>query len=387
MKANAANERIKRDYFRWLGEAKGRDEATIDAVARALARFEDSTRRTDFKKFHWEQAVAFRKRLADAVNARTGEKLSKTTMLAMLRDLKGFFEWLSREPGYRASLNYADAAYFSLTGKEEAIARARRETRAPSVEQMGAVLAAMPEDTIWERRDRALLAFACLTGARVSALASFQLGDVDVASRHVDQDARHVRTKGGKTFRNFFMPWVENALEVVAHWTRELAADHLWGPGDPLFPPTVNRPSEGRGFAPAGLSRKPWASSEPVREAFHRAFAAVGLPYFNPHSLRTMLVRHAMNLGFSPEQMKALSQNLGHADVLTTFTSYGSVPTHRQGELIRGLSVSPSPGVDADQVAALKALIARIEAGRPPSLPDTPSSGALSRAEAVDGAN
>jgi hypothetical protein len=83
MRTNAANERIKRDYFRWLGEAKGRDEATIDGVARALARFEDSTRRTDFRRSHWEQAAAFRRSLADAVNARTGDKLSKTTMLAM----------------------------------------------------------------------------------------------------------------------------------------------------------------------------------------------------------------------------------------------------------------------------------------------------------------
>jgi hypothetical protein len=48
-----------------------------------------------------------------------------------------------------------------------------------------------------------------------------------------------------------------------------------------------------------------------------------------------MLVRHAMTLDLSPEEMKAWSQNLGHADVLTTFTSYGQVPVHRQGELIR----------------------------------------------------
>jgi integrase len=226
----------------------------------------------------------------------------------------------------------------------------------------------MPAATVWERRDRALVAFASLTGARVSALASFRLGDVDVASRQVDQDARHVRTKGGKTFRTFFMPWVENALDIVADWTRELTADHLWGPGDPLFPPTVNRPSDGSGFEPAGLSRNPWASSEPVREAFHRAFAAAGLPYFNPHSLRTMLVRHAMNLGFSPEQMKALSQNLGHADVLTTFTSYGSVPTHRQGELIRAMTSNAAANVATDQIQALEALVATMKAGGVPSL-------------------
>ena len=42
-KTNAANERIKRDYFRYLREAHGRDEATIDGVAKSLARFEEAT--------------------------------------------------------------------------------------------------------------------------------------------------------------------------------------------------------------------------------------------------------------------------------------------------------------------------------------------------------
>jgi len=68
---------------------------------------------------------------------------------------------------------------------------------------------------------------------------------------------------------------------------------------------------------------------------FRRAFAAASLPSFNPHSFRDMLVRHAMTRDLTPEQMKAWSQNLGHADVLTTLTSYGHVPSHRQAELIR----------------------------------------------------
>ena len=37
----------------------------------------------------------------------------------------------------------------------------------------------------------------------------------------------------------------------------------------------------------------------------------------------------------TPEQFKAWSQNLGHESPLTTFTSYGKVSLHRQGELIR----------------------------------------------------
>lgn len=41
-KHNAANERIKHEYFLYLAEAKGRDPATVDGVAKALARFEVS---------------------------------------------------------------------------------------------------------------------------------------------------------------------------------------------------------------------------------------------------------------------------------------------------------------------------------------------------------
>lgn len=98
------------------------------------------------------------------------------------------------------------------------------------------------------------------------------------------------------------------------------------------------------GFQPVGLSRHGWST---------------GLPYFNPHSFRDMLVRHAMALDLSPEQMKAWSQNLGHADVLTTFTSYEAVPMHKQGELIKsGIVKAVVPSMDND--ALLAALAARL---------------------------
>lgn len=62
---NANNERIKRQYFAYLKEAKRYSEATVDAVAEALFRFEADTRFRDFKAFHFEQAIAFKKRLAE----------------------------------------------------------------------------------------------------------------------------------------------------------------------------------------------------------------------------------------------------------------------------------------------------------------------------------
>lgn len=361
MKINAQNERVKREYFQYLRQANGRDEATIDGVAKALVRFEDSTSRRPFRKFHREQAVAFKSRLAEAVNARTGERLSKATMLSTLRELRAFFLWLAREPGFKSCIAYSDADYFNLSDKEVAVARARREKAVPTLDQVRRVFSSMPSATPLERRDRALIAFAMLTGARVSALASFRLGHVDIAAGFVEQDARTVRTKASKTFRTFFFPVDEAALEIVSEWTAELARDHLWGPGDPLFPSTEMAvdPVHG-GFMPAGLARRCWQGTTAINGIFRRAFQGAGLPYFNPHSFRDMLVRHGMAMKLTPEQMKAWSQNLGHANVMTTLTSYGQVPTHRQGELIRAMgATSDATLLDDPDVIELLARLSR----------------------------
>ena len=345
-KHNAANERVKRDYFAFLREAKGRDTATIDRVAQSLAKFEASTRHKDFKRFHKQQAVAFKKRLGEAINVKSGERLSKATVQSTLRDLKAFFEWLAREPGFRSHLSYSDADYFNLSEKDTAIARARREKRVPSLEQVRRVLDAMPAATALERRDRALVAFAAITGARVNALASIRLEHVDFAGGFVEQDARTVRTKFAKTFRTYFMPVCEGALKIVEEWIRELCEGELWGPSDPLFPATTMSIGADGSFQPTGLARHGWASTGPVRAVFRKAFKAAGLPYYNPHTFRDMLVRHAMAMDLSVMEMKAWSQNLGHTDLMTTFTSYGNVPTYKQGELIRATRTGGSGDLD-----------------------------------------
>jgi integrase len=370
-KHNAANERIKREYFRYLAEAKGRDVATIDGVAKSLARFEEATKAKEFKRFHREQAVAFKARLAAAANARTGERLSKATLLSTMRDLRDFFFWLAHLPGFKSHIAYADADYFSLSDKDVAVARARREKRVPTLEQVHHVLSIMPTTTPLERRDRAMIAFAALTAARVGALASFRLGHVDLAGGFVDQDARTVRTKFAKSFRTYVMPVGGDALGIVRDWIDELTREHLWGPSDPLFPATVMGLNEAGSFTPTGLARTGWSTTAPVREIFKRAFAKASLPYFNPHSFRDMMVRHAMTLNLSAEAMKAWSQNLGHADVLTTFTSYGSVPVHRQGELIHAARQARDTPARRDQIASLEFLLAGLKAGTA----DDPSKG------------
>lgn len=90
-KHNPANERIKRKYFRYLKEAKRHSEPTIDAAAKALNRFEVYNKFLDFKSFHFEQAIAFKRHLAAQKAQRSGKKLSKATLHSTLSHLKRFF--------------------------------------------------------------------------------------------------------------------------------------------------------------------------------------------------------------------------------------------------------------------------------------------------------
>ena len=135
-KYNPDNERIKRKYFAFLKEAKRNSEATIDATAKALIRFEEYTRYRDFKAFHFQQAIAFKKSLADQKGEQSGQYLSKATLHATLTQLKRFFQWLAYQPGYKSRLQYADAEYFNLSSKDTRIATTKRQQTAPTLEQI-----------------------------------------------------------------------------------------------------------------------------------------------------------------------------------------------------------------------------------------------------------
>jgi len=171
---NPQNERIKRAYFTYLAEAKGFSEATLDGVAKALNRFETYTKFRDFKTFRIEQAKGFKVHLADQRSLRFKERLSKATLYATLNALKQFFSWLAGQPGYKSRISYSDADYFNLSAKETRIAKAHRDARVPTLEQIRHVIQTMPASTEIERRDRALIAFTILTGARDGAIASFK---------------------------------------------------------------------------------------------------------------------------------------------------------------------------------------------------------------------
>lgn len=360
-KHNAANTRIKREYFIYLKEAMRRDESSIDAVAKALSRFEEANGHKDFRKFHKQQAMAFKKKLDTQNSVQTGKPLSRATVHSTLSILKAFFLWLAIQPGYKSKIAFDDAHYFNLSEKDVRIAKASREKPVPTLAQIHHVLASMPAGTDIELRNRALIAFAILTGARDGAMASLKLKHIDLDEGVVHQDARDVRTKASKSFSTWFFPVGGDALQIFTDWCQHLTKNLLWSDDDPLFPKTqIGLGPEG-GFVPIGLAREGWKSAGPIRDIFKAAFEAAGLPYFNPHSFRNTLALLGERETSNTEAFKIWSQNLGHEQMLTTLTSYGTVPKHRQAEVMKAFALPRSDDESDLATPEILALLAALK--------------------------
>lgn len=327
------NERLKLAYQDCLRHREGLDHKTIDKAMTALRQFEESTGCQPFRRFNKDQAIAFKDWLDLARNTRTGKPLSKATIATTLRAVREFFRWLAGQHGYKRAIGGEDWKYFRPARKDARAAQASTPRQVPSAEQVRRAFDAMPDRTSHEKRDKALIAFLILTGARIGAVASLRLKHIDLDRRHVFQDAREVNTKNAKTMNTTFFPMGEDYVAALGGYLAHLKDDLFFGPEDAVFPKTeivrgIN------GFEARGLSRLPFASTAPLNEIVKEAFATVQLPRYTPHSFRHMLALHGDKICPSRETFKAWSQNMGHTSVLTTVSSYMPVSADAQRDII-----------------------------------------------------
>ena len=162
-----------------------------------------------------------------------------------------------------------------------------------------------------------------------------------------------------------FFPVGADLEAIVSDWIRFLQSERLWGPDDPLFPPSKCERTQNGVFENVGFARTHWKSAATIRAVFRKAFEAAGLPYSNPHVLRDTLTMLGEQTCAGPEEFKAWSQNLGHDNVLTTFTSYGNLTQHRQDELLERMAerqqADPAEPPQRPLMAIDPAVLERIE--------------------------
>lgn len=127
------------------------------------------------------------------------------------------------------------------------------------------------------------------------------------------------------------------------------------------FPPlpraSCSAPAGDLCFRVAGIEPIHWSDASPVRTIFRQAFARAGFPCFAPHSFRHRHGHLMQAVCRTHEQRKAWSRNLGHENIGTTPTSYGTIDPHRQGDIIGRISLdATNPDIEVlDEIGALVA--------------------------------
>jgi len=333
---NPANERIKRQYFGYLRDADGLADVSIDHAARAICAFEQFTKAKDLHQLSPKDATAWRQHLLRGRGRIATELSSRATVRSKLLLMKKFVVWLSQQAGFRSKIAAADAAYFDLPRRDRRLVNERRNESAPSLDQLRHIISLMPSKTDRQLRDRALLAFLLLTGARVTATTSFKLKHVSADRLGINQDARTVRTKGGRSFVTAFFPVGNDIRQMFLEWFDHLRLKLHYGPDDPLFP-TCDVFASVRG-EDSKLNPKHWTGPDPIRAICRSAFERAGIPYHPPHTIRRTLAVLGEELCKTGEEMKAWSQNLGHLEVLTTMLSYGALSDRHQLVVMNRLS-------------------------------------------------
>lgn len=337
VKYNAENERIKRKYLEWEREANGKSDSTVTNIQHHLYQYEQYTGLKNFRCFSKDDAIGFKKDLLRRKAMRTRQLVSKSSLLHATRSLGDFFRWLAAQPGYKSRIRPSDIAYFNLQDKEISIARAPKPKRYPTLEQIEHVVKSMPADTDIQKRNRTLIAFMAVSGARIQAIASLKLKHIRLEEQRIEQRPDEVNTKNSKLIVTFFFPVGDFLIQIVVDWINFLKKDKLCDDNAPLFPIAALELDPNDKFSRTGLGATQCKSTTSLRRVVAAAFANAGLGYYNPHSFRNTLIQLGYQRCTTPEEFKAWSQNIGHNSPLTTFTSYGSIDERRQGDIITGL--------------------------------------------------
>ncbi|UWR32322.1 tyrosine-type recombinase/integrase [Sulfitobacter sp. W027] len=322
------NDRI---VYEWQAFAGKYSPKTVQAHLVSIRDFETFLNGVHFNKIKPKHAGKYRDYLV-CLLTRSKEQggLSSSTVRHRASHLKAFFEWLRGQEGYRR-LSSSIPDYFALPRSASTAQSKERLKVYPTLDEAWRMIELMPEKSVIQRRDRAMVALAFISGFRAAALSALRIKHIDFDSCSVVQDARDVPAKNGKTYRAKWFPRTEAFQEVFLSWVKELQ-DFGFEPQDALFP-------DGKKLAaqtPRATPVEPLASSKPLQDAFAKASGRSGKIY-TPHSARHTLKALGAQMCRSHEQRKAWSMNLGHSDEQITEKHYAKMSQSRSAELMETL--------------------------------------------------
>jgi len=186
------------------------------------------------------------------------------------------------------------------------------------------------------RRNRGVFAGLDVSGVRIDTLISLPIKafDPEKCLFYLDEELG-VRVKlGHQGIIKLLAPDPEIIGELIGY--RDfLLSEKQFKETDPLFPrtsPKTNQPFEP--FNYSEIEPEFWQSESSCRKMMQKSAITAELPYFHPHLYRHAAILRAVNMASGAPELKAVSKNFSHKDVLTTLLTYGNISNREQLQVL-----------------------------------------------------
>lgn len=328
---NPSNERIKYKYRIHIKRALRKDDKTIIAELKYLREYEIFSLFVGFEKYDSMQAHKYIDYLCD-------KQYSPSYINDAVRSLRNFLTWLERQKGYRSKIDYNDIDYLNITDNQRRRAKAAEHQKAYSYKEIIDTIRKMPNRTIIERRNKAIISLNALCSLRISELRTVKIKNLieEEGKYFIYVNPKDIESKRSKTRYADFVALPQDILDNVINWKNELIQKHQFTSKDPLFPKIPSNFNQSN-LLESTITKEELKSSTQIRDIFKTTFKKAGLEYIHPHNFRHTRTRFAMKQ--SPEYLNAIRQSLGHKNIDTTLVSYGDISISDQRRIIGDIKV------------------------------------------------
>lgn len=323
----ANNARLKHQYVEDLLKPEGLSDETARKKEASICLFEKFIEHQDFGVYNKTIGEKYIIELKNRTN-RKGSRISLKTVGFHLDAVKIFLKWVRKQKGYRNKLIERHIDYLRLSKKDKNYIRSRKSLAIlPEIDDVKKQIDLIPKETEIDRRDRAIFAFLMCTGIRATALISLPIKSFNPDKFFINQDPElGVKTKNSEhifsrffnrdsSFRNEFLDW---------YWflrNEKKYEQHL-----PLFPKNdLNKDGNSALYCNNKVSTEYWQSQSGLTTMMTKRNDSKIVNYFRPHLYRHSAILWATERCITPVEFKAVSQNFGHRDVMTTLMNYANL--------------------------------------------------------------
>lgn len=343
-KHNPGNVRVKRDYIKYLKTTEKLKQSTIDNKLTSIRKYEIFLSYKDFAEYSSETGANFYSELQKTVK---NGKITVKTVIKDLENVKTFLAWYFLNHKVK-NRKYLLSCLIALepSKQDTRLSKINQPVEYPTIIEFEKIID-FEEKTITDKRDKAILIFLLISCARIEAIRQAKVGTIDTEKMLFIQDPLlaleegeniGIETKWDRYIYTKLLPLEQKYYDIFRNWLKFLANDCNFTALDPLFPRII---IDRRNNA-EDITHESLRSEKEYNTIIEKRCNAVGITPYSPHKFRHLGIRQALKHVRTGEQLKALSQNVGHGDIAVILDHYAEISHHERCEIIdRMIRLSP----------------------------------------------